>query len=252
MQGCTFEFENISFRYPGREEYALKNVSIKISAGKRLTIVGLNGAGKSTFIKLLIRLYEPGEGRILLNDNKQEYYRIFSVVFQEIQMFAFTVAENISMSEYSKTDLPHAISCIQKAGLGTKILALPKGIDTLVLKVIDKDGIEFSGGENQKLVLARALYKNGPIVVLDEPTAALDALAEERLYNEFDNLIGGKIAISLSHRLSSTRFCDRVAMFEEGRIIEIGTHQELMDRDGRYAEIFGMQAKYYNEEVHTA
>jgi ABC-type multidrug transport system fused ATPase/permease subunit len=258
VKGCTLEFENVSFRYPGSKEYVLKDVSITINAGQRLAIVGLNGAGKSTFVKLMTRLYEPEEGRILLNGvdvrnyDKREYYRLFSVVFQEIQMFAFTVAENVSMSEYGKIDFFHVASCLEKVGIGEKIRALPKGIETSVFKVIDEDGIEFSGGENQKLLLARALYKDAPVVILDEPTAALDALAEEQLYGDFDRLIGDKTAVYISHRLSSTRFCDGVVMFEDGRIIERGTHKELMDRDGRYAELFTLQAKYYKEVAHIA
>ncbi|MBE3583652.1 MAG: ABC transporter ATP-binding protein [Limnochordaceae bacterium] len=257
-QGCSFTVENISFRYPGRQEYALKNVSIQIHAGERLAIVGLNGAGKTTFIKLLTRLYEPEEGRILLNGvdvrtyDRREYYRLFSVVFQEIQLFAFTVAENVSMKEYDKTDPDRVKTCLEKAGLGSKILTLPKGIDTSVLKVIDEGGVEFSGGENQKLALARALYKEGPVVILDEPTAALDALAEAKLYSEFDALIGKRTAIYISHRLASTRFCDRVAVFEGGQIIEMGTHDQLMAKGGRYAELFSIQATYYSEEAQTA
>lgn len=167
-------------------------------------------------------------------------------------MFAFTVAENVSMSEYGKIDSSHVISYIEKAGLGAKIRILPKGIGTSVFKVIDEDGIEFSGGENQKLLLARALYKDAPVVILDEPTAALDALAEEQLYVDFDRLIGDKTAVYISNRLSSTRFCDGVVMFEDGRIIERGTHKELMDRDGRCAELFTLQAKYYKEGAHIA
>jgi ABC-type multidrug transport system fused ATPase/permease subunit len=250
-----FEFEDVSFKYPGREEYALRNLNFRIDAGERLAIVGLNGAGKTTFIKLLTRLYEPESGRILLNGvdiknyNKREYYSLFSVVFQEIEMFAFTVAENVSMKEYKKTNFNEVRMSIDKAGLKSKIDTLQHDIDTTVLKIIDEGGVEFSGGESQKLALARALYKNAPCVVLDEPTAALDSLAEERLYKNFDSLIGSKTAVYISHRLASTRFCDRIAMFECGQIIETGTHDELMRKGGRYAEIFDMQAKYYKEGV---
>lgn len=253
-----FEFENVSFRYPGREEYALQNLSLRIKAGERLAVVGLNGAGKSTFVKLLIRLYEPDEGKILLNGvdvrsyNKQEYWRLFSVVFQEIQLFAFTTAENVSMKEYAKTDMAQVASCVERAGLGPKILALPKGIDTAVFKVLDKDGIEFSGGERQKLALARALYKDRPVLVLDEPTASLDALAEVNLYKEFDTLTGKRTAVYISHRLASTRFCDRVAVFEGGRIIETGTHEQLITASGRYAELFSIQAEFYQKEAQPA
>jgi len=257
-EDLCFELENVSFRYPGREEYALRNVSLRIEPGERLAVVGLNGAGKSTFVKLLTRLYRPTEGRILLNGvdvqehDRREYYRLFSVVFQDIQMFAFTVAENVSMRSYELTDEVRVQESLERAGLGPKIKALPKGLRTPVLKVIDEGGAEFSGGEGQKLALARALYKDGPVVILDEPTAALDAIAEAQLYQQFDGLIGDRTAIYISHRLASTRFCDRVIVFEDGRIIETGTHDELMERGGRYAELFALQAKYYSEEVTTA
>lgn len=252
--GACFEFRNVSFRYPRQDKYVMQDFSFKINAGERLAIVGLNGAGKTTFVKLLARLYEPESGQILLNGvdvkayDKKEYYRLFSTVFQDIQVFAFTVAENISMTDYKLTSKEKVMDSIEKAGLKGKIDSLPNGIDQIMLKVIDEGGVEFSGGENQKLALARALYKDAPIIVLDEPTAALDALAEERLYKEFDRLTAGKTAIYISHRLASTRFCDRVAMFEDGRITECGSHSELMEKGGRYADLFAIQAKYYNEE----
>lgn len=252
-KGLCFEFQNVSFKYPSSDKYALENVSFKMKPGERLAIVGLNGAGKTTFIKLLTRLYEPDSGRILLNGvdiktyNKQEYYNLFSAVFQEIQMFAFTVAENVSMRDYNNTDKDKVRKSVDQAGLKEKIDSLLKGIDTTMLKVIEEDGVEFSGGESQKLALARALYKDACCVILDEPTAALDALAEERLYKKFDSLIGTKTAVYISHRLASTRFCDRVAMFENGHIIESGSHEELIEKGGRYAEIFNMQAKYYKD-----
>lgn len=252
------EFVNVSFRYPGSNRDALQGVSLRVKPGERLAVVGLNGAGKSTFIKLMTRLYEPDEGQILLNGvdartyDKREYQRLFSVVFQDIALFAFTVAENVSMRAYADTDVERAWECLEQAGLGDKIRSLPKGIATPVLKVIDEAGVEFSGGENQKFALARALYKGAPIVILDEPTAALDALAEARLYEQFDALIGDRTAIYISHRLASTRFCDRVVVFESGRIIETGTHDELMKQGGRYAELFALQAHYYQKKVQPA
>lgn len=258
QQGCAFSVENVSFRYPGHADYALRNVSLQIRPGERLAIVGLNGAGKTTFVKLLTRLYEPNEGQILLNGvdirtyDKQEYYKLFSIVFQEIKLFAFTVLENVAMKEHEKTDRARLLACLELAGLAERVKSLPKGVDTSVLKIIDEDGIEFSGGENQKLALARALYKNAPVVILDEPTAALDALAEAKLYREFNELVGRRTAIYISHRLASTRFCDRVAVFEAGRIIEMGTHDELVAKGGRYAELYLLQAKYYREGVQTA
>lgn len=251
--GAVIEFEHVSFKYPGSDQYALYDVSFKMNLREKLAVVGLNGAGKSTFIKLLMRLYKPERGRILLGGadiqtyDRDEYFSLFSAVFQEINTFAFTIAENVSMQEYEKADLPRVRRCLELAGLMDKIDALPKGIDTAMQKTIDLDGVEFSGGETQKLALARALYKDAPFIVLDEPTAALDALAEERLYMEFDRLTRDKTAIYISHRLASTRFCDRVILFENGAIAECGTHDELLAQGGKYAELFGVQAQYYRD-----
>ncbi len=249
-----FVFENVSFKYPKAEKYALKNLNLKLSSGERLAVVGLNGAGKSTFIKLLLRLYEPTEGRILLNGtdiqeyDKNSYYNLFAPVFQEVYLFAFPLAENVSMDTPENTDEEKVTDCLKKAGLEEKLKELPKGIHTELLKVIDDEGIDFSGGEKQKLALARALYKDAQVVVLDEPTAALDALAEYQLYQNFDSMIGDKTAVYISHRLSSTRFCKHVAMFVEGEMKEYGTHESLLALDGAYAEMFKVQAQYYVEE----
>lgn len=250
----TFVFDNVSFKYPKSEKYALKNLNLTVKAGERLAVVGLNGAGKSTFIKLLLRLYEPTEGRIFLNGedvskyNKKSYYDLFSAVFQDVHLFAFPLSENVSMDTTDRTDKERAKKCLIDAGLGEKLSTLQKGIDTPILKVIDDDGVDFSGGEKQKLALARALYKDSPIVVLDEPTAALDALAEAKLYNDFDRLIGNKTSVYISHRLSSTQFCDHVAMFKDGEMVEYGTHESLMEAKGPYSEMFEVQAQYYLEE----
>ena len=251
MESCEFEFRNVSFRYPKSEKYALKNLSLKLNAGERLAVVGLNGAGKSTFIKLLLRLYEPTEGEILLNGvdirkyNKRSYYRLFAPVFQDVELFAFPLAENVSMQSPEKTDKRRAENCLNAAGFADKLAKLPHGVDTEILKVIHDDGVDLSGGEKQKLALARALYKDAPVVVLDEPTAALDAIAESRLYNDFDRLTGGKTAVYISHRLSSTQFCNNVAMFRDGELCEYGTHESLMRKNGEYAEMFRLQAQYY-------
>lgn len=250
-ESYEFEFKNVSFKYPKAENYALKNLSLTLKAGQRLAVVGLNGAGKSTFIKLLLRLYEPTEGEILLNGinvqkySKTSYYRIFAPVFQDVNLFAFPLAENVSMKSPESTDKKLAENCLENAGLGEKLKELPSGIDTEILKVIYNDGTDLSGGEKQKLALARALYKDAPVVVLDEPTAALDALAESRLYGDFDKLIGGKTAVYISHRLSSTQFCNEVAMFKDGEMVELGTHKELLEKGGAYAEMFRIQAQYY-------
>lgn len=253
-----FTFRNVSFKYPKAENYALKNVNLTLKAGERLAVVGLNGAGKSTFIKLLMRLYEPTEGEILLNGvnikeyNKNSYYSIFSPAFQEVNLFAFPLFMNVSMLSEEQTDKQRAEQCVIASGLEEKLKELDKGIDTEMLKVIYDDGTDLSGGEKQKLALARALYKNAPVVVLDEPTAALDALAESKLYGDFDKFIGNKTAVYISHRLSSTQFCDKVAMFKDGSIIEYGTHSELMKMGGEYSNMFSVQAQYYidsREEV---
>ena len=250
----VFTFENVSFRYKGQEKYALKNLNITITAGEKLAVVGLNGAGKSTFIKLLLRLYDVTEGRILMNGtdirrfDRAEYYRLFSPAFQDVTVFAFPMAENVSMSPPDETDRERAERCVREAGLGEKTDKLEKGIDTELLKVLYDDGVDLSGGEKQKLALARALYKGSDVIVLDEPTAALDALAEYRLYKSFNGLVGHRTAVYISHRLSSTRFCDRVAMFKDGEMTETGTHEELMAKNGDYAEMFRVQAQYYVED----
>ncbi|MDE5576223.1 MAG: ABC transporter ATP-binding protein/permease [Oscillospiraceae bacterium] len=249
-----FTFENVSFRYKGQENYALKNINITLTPGEKLAVVGLNGAGKTTFIKLLLRLYDVTEGRILLNGtdirsfDRAEYFRMFAPAFQDVTVFAFPMSENVSMSEPFNTDKDRAEKMLRSAGLGEKIDSLEKGVDTELLKVLYDDGIDLSGGEKQKLALARALYKDSKIIVLDEPTAALDALAEYRLYQSFDGMIGKKTAVYISHRLSSTRFCDRVAMFAKGEMVETGTHEQLMELDGEYAEMFRVQAQYYVED----
>lgn len=248
------EFKNVSFKYPKTDKYIYKNLSLKIKKGQRLAIVGINGAGKTTFVKLLCRLYEPTSGEILINGiniqsfSKEEYYKSLSVVFQDIKTFAFTVAENVSLESLEDVDREKVLQCIEKAGVGDKINSLQKGIDTSLLKILDGEGVELSGGENQKLALARALYKNGKIVILDEPTSALDAVAEYNIYKGFDELIGDKTAIYISHRLASTKFCDVIAFFENGEIVEYGTHEELLKKNGKYSDMFNIQAQYYKEE----
>ena len=258
FKSYEFTFENVSFKYPRSENYALREVNITLKAGERLAIVGLNGAGKSTFIKLLLRLYEPTEGRILLNGKdvrtytRESYYHIFAPVFQDVNLFAFPFVQNVSMKPVAETDRDFAEKCIRDADLGEKLDSLPHGLDTELLKIIHDDGVDFSGGQRQKLALARSLYKQAPVVILDEPTAALDALAESRMYQDFDKLIGGKTSVYISHRLSSTRFCNNVAMFKNGRLIEYGTHDSLMQQGGEYAKMFEVQAQYYvaEEEQH--
>lgn len=258
--GTPLEFvlEDVGFRYPGAESWALRRVNLRIEAGKRLAIVGVNGAGKSTLVKLLTRLYEVGEGRILLNGidirrfDRIAYYELFSPVFQNVEVFAFPLAENVSMKTPQQTNRERAREVLQKAGLSDKLARLEKGVDTEILKVIHDDGIDLSGGERQKLALARALYKDAPVVVLDEPTAALDPLAESQLYQDFDALIGGKTSVYISHRLSSTRFCDAIALFKDGQLAEYGSHESLMAAGGDYEAMFSVQAQWYRNKEATS
>lgn len=252
-----FEFKNVSFKYPNSETYALRNLNLTFKPGERLAVVGLNGAGKTTMVKLLTRLYDVSEGCILLNGidvrtyNRESYYKAFSPIFQEVELFAFPMAENVSMLSPGNTDNKKAEELLDLAGLGDKVRSLKNGVTTELLKVLSEDGIDLSGGEKQKLALARALYKNAPVVVLDEPTSALDALAEYKLYMDFDKLIGGKTALFISHRLSSTRFCDNVAMFKVGEMVEYGTHESLLAGNGEYADMFNIQAQYYKDKENT-
>lgn len=249
-----FRFENVSFKYPGHDNYVLKNVNLTIKNGAKLAVVGVNGAGKTTFIKLMMKLYEPSEGRILLNGvdikeyNREEYFKLFSPVFQNVECFAMPIYQNISFAEEDKTDMNKINEVLEQSGLSEKINSYEKGIHTNLLKIFDKEGIDLSGGEKQRLAMARALYKDGKVVILDEPTAALDALAEDRMYREFENMIQGKTAVFISHRLGSTRFCDKIAMFEDGTIVEEGTHEELMAKNGKYAYMFGIQSQYYEKK----
>lgn len=250
----TIEFHDVSYRYLKAEKDAVSHLNLILHPGEKLAVVGLNGAGKTTMIKLLLRLYDPTEGCVTLNGTdvrkfkREDYYRLFSPVFQDVEIFAFPMAENISMKVPEDTDRKRAEDVAFEAGLQEKVLSLRKGIDTELLKIVDEEGVDLSGGEKQKLALARALYKAAPVVVLDEPTSALDALAEQQLYERFDHMIGKKSAVYISHRLASTRFCDRVAMFRDGAMVEYGSHEELMAKGGEYAHMFEVQAQYYQEE----
>ena len=249
----VFEFEDVTFRYEGQSKNALEHISLKIPYGQRLAIVGLNGAGKTTFIKLLAGFYKPTEGRITLNGRdtsemrRDDLLKYFSAVFQNVEEYPFTVAENVSMKRYADTDVKKVEECLERCGLSERIDKLDAGIRTQVLKVIEKDGADFSGGEKQKLALARALYRDAPVIVLDEPTSALDPLAEERLYKSFNDLIGDRTGVFISHRLSSTGFCDKIAMFEDSHLVEYGSHDELTARKGKYYELYETQAQFYRE-----
>lgn len=247
----TIEFRQVSFRYPSIQEYVLKDVNIVIEQGQHLSVVGLNGAGKTTFIKLLCRLYDVNEGEILLNGinikeyDYDDYMKELAVVFQDFKLFALSMRENITLGDSEKENQDLGTVC-ELSGLSEKINSLPKGLDTQIYKFFDQEGIEPSGGEMQKIAIARALYKDAPVVVLDEPTAALDPIAEYEIYSHFDELVGGKTAIYISHRLSSCKFCDRIAVFADKTIREYGSHEELVNRpEGIYAKMFAAQAQYY-------
>lgn len=249
--GHTIEFRNVSFTYPNTDVEVLKGVNVTLRQGEHLSVVGLNGAGKTTFVKLLCRLYDPTEGEILLDGvnikeyNYNEYMRLFSPVFQDFKLFAFSIKENIALNDDKCSD-EELSGLIEQVGLKDKIASLEKGVDTILFKAFDENGIEPSGGEQQKMAIARALYKKSPVVILDEPTAALDPVAEYDIYRQFHTLVGGKTAIYISHRLSSCKFCDRIAVFSEGVIKEYGTHDELILLNGGiYAEMFKAQSKYY-------
>ncbi len=242
-------FEDVSFTYPRAESPTLRHLNLTLKPGEKLAVVGENGAGKTTMVKLLLRLYEPDEGRILLGGrdirtlSPEAYASLFSVVFQDFRLFAFSVAENVALDRLERERLEKAL---EQAGLTETLAKLPQGADSLVSKQFDEKGVEFSGGERQKIAIARALYKGAPIVVMDEPTAALDPLAEAEIYDHLGALVGGRTALFISHRLSSCRFCDEVAVFEKGTVTQLGSHEALMAQDGPYRRMFSAQAKYYN------
>lgn len=245
----VIEFRNVGFRYSGSDTWALRDVNLTLKPETKLAVVGENGAGKTTFVKLLTRLYDPTEGVIMMDGipiqeyDYDSYMSAFSAVFQDYRLFSFSLEENVTLA--SPADERRVENILRRVGLGEKLDDLPKGIHTAVYKNFDENGFEPSGGEGQRIALARALYKDAPIVVLDEPTAALDPRAEFELYQHFNELTKGKTAVYISHRLSSTRFCDEIAVFAGGRIVERGTHEELMERKGAYAELFEMQAQFY-------
>ena len=244
------EFRNVSFKYPRTENYVLRNVNLKFRIGEKLAVVGMNGSGKTTFIKLLCRLYDPTEGEILLNNvdirkyDYEEYMSIFSVVFQDFKLFSFGLGQNVAASFDYDEEL--AKKCLEKAGFYNRLQRMKKGLETSIYKDLDEEGVEISGGEAQKIALARALYKNAPFIILDEPTAALDPVAEYEVYSKFNEIVQDKTAIYISHRLSSCRFCDVIAVFDDGQIVQRGVHDKLLqDMHGRYYELWKAQAQYY-------
>lgn len=249
---ARIEFKNVSFKYPGAENYALKNVSITLEPGQRYAVVGKNGSGKTTFIKLICRFYDVEEGAILINgvDIREydiaAYRKLFSVVFQDFDVFSFTVGQDTAVAE--TYDSERLWSCLESAGLKERIEYLPDQADTYVTRDLAENGVDFSGGEQQKLTLARALYKNSPIIILDEPAAALDPIAEYDMYTRFNGFVGDKTAIYISHRLSSCRFCANIIVFDLGRIVQAGSHESLLnDEEGKYYQLWHAQSQYYAE-----
>ncbi len=249
----TIEFRNVSFRYPGSETDVLENVSITLHAGRKQALVGANGAGKTTFVKLLCRLYDPTEGQILLDSTDireydyDQYLNLFSFVFQDFKLFALPLGQNIAASETCDTE--RAEDCIRKAALEDRYREMPDGLETCLYHDLSEKGVEISGGEAQKIALARALYKGSPVIVLDEPTAALDPIAEAQVYAGFSSMVEDRTAVYISHRLSSCQFCDEITVFDKGRIVQQGTHAELLENpEGKYRELWDAQAQYYIEQ----
>lgn len=248
------EFRDVSFKYQGAEDYALKHINLSLNVGERLAVVGMNGSGKTTFIKLLCRLYDPTEGEIFMNDfnvrkyDYRQYLDLFSVVFQDYKLLSVPLGNNVASSD--RWDTAKVEQLLDEVGFGDRYSKMPKKLDTPLYKDFDEDGVNVSGGEAQKIALARALYKDAPFIILDEPTAALDPIAEAEIYSKFDEIVGDKTAIYISHRLSSCRFCDKIAVFDHGEIVQIGTHEELLaDPTGKYYELWHAQAQYYTEKT---
>ena len=248
--------ENVSFRYPAAGKDTLSHISLVLHPGEKLAVVGLNGAGKTTLIKLLCGFLDPTEGKVLLDGrdirdyNRRDYYKMFSAVFQNFSLLATTIAANVAQTE-TGIQMSRVKNCIAKAGLTEKIESLPGQYEEKLNRDIHEDAVMLSGGETQRLMLARALYKNAPFVMLDEPTAALDPIAEADMYNKYHEMTMGRSSVYISHRLASTRFCDRIILIEDGQVTEEGTHEELMAQKGHYAELFEVQSKYYRKEVDT-
>lgn len=249
------EIKDLSFTYPETDKVILDNINLTINAGERLALVGVNGAGKTTLVKLLSGLYKPTSGSIKINGtdisaiNRDEYYKSVSAVFQEARIMPCSILENVSMLPAGESDTERFDFCIRQAGLYEKTQNLPEKENTLLVKNVNENAVELSGGEIQRLLLARAIYKNAPTLILDEPTAALDPIAENEIYLKYSEISKNKTSIYISHRLSSTRFCDRIVLLDDASIAEEGTHEELMARSGKYAEMFRTQSKYYEEEA---
>ena len=246
-----FEFRHVWFKYPGSGQYVLRDINLKWRIGEKMALVGRNGCGKSTLVKLLCRLYDPTRGEITLNGvdirkyDYEEYMALFAVVFQDSKLFSFSVAENVAAS--TEFDAERVEDCVRRSGLSERFDSMPDGIDTYLYKDFDEHGVEISGGETQKICLARAIYKGSPFVVLDEPTAALDPISEHDIYTKFNSIVGTRTAIYISHRLSSCRFCDEITVMEHGEIVERGSHDDLIAAGGNYSRLWSAQAEYYKD-----
>ena len=251
-ESYELKLKNVSFRYPGAAADTIHDLSLTVHQGEKLAIVGLNGAGKTTLVKLLCGLLDPTQGAVLLNGrdirafDRKKYYALFSAVFQEFSVLDVTIAEQIAQTA-ENIDYDRITDCVEKAGLTSMIEKLPEGLQTHMGREVYLDGVLFSGGQMQRLMLARALYKNGPILLLDEPTAALDPIAENDIYMKYNDMTAGKTSVFISHRLASTRFCDRIIFIADGNIAEEGTHESLLARGGAYAKLFEVQSRYYQE-----
>jgi ATP-binding cassette subfamily B protein/ATP-binding cassette subfamily C protein len=254
------EFRNVSFRYENSSAYALKNVSLSIPYGQKLSVVGMNGAGKTTLIKLLLRLYAPTEGQILMNGIDiascpiEQYYGLFSVVFQDYRLLAATIRENITCGnadangrQAEQTEQADGLlaDSLAKSGIYGAVQRLPNGAETQLYRLFDQEGAELSGGEEQRLAISRALYKKAPVIIWDEPTAALDPKTEYEIYASMERIIENKTSIYISHRMTSCIFCDRVAVFHEGELVQYGSHEQLIRQRDKYAQMFAAQAQYY-------
>ncbi len=250
---CEIEFKNVSYAYFGAEKPTINNISFTLHKGEKLALVGLNGAGKTTLVKLMCGIYEPTGGEILLNGvpvneyNREEYFGLFSTVFQDLSSLAASVSENLTGKTAENIDRAKMFDCMRKAGIYDKIMSLPQKEETPLVRGVYENAAELSGGETQKLALAKALYKDAPVLLLDEPTAALDPIAEQEMYLRYADFSKGKSSVFISHRLASTRFCDRIMLIENGVIAEMGTHSELMETNGKYAELYNLQSSYYND-----
>lgn len=246
--------ENVCYRYEGEEKDTIKNLNLTIRPGEKLALVGMNGAGKTTLVKLICGFFHPTSGKILLDGvdistlNQKEYFKEFAVVFQDVSTFSFSLEDNVSCASEESVDAEKLEDCLKKVDLWEKVCELEFGVKTMMNKDLDAKGVTLSGGELQKLMLARALYKDAPVVILDEPTAALDPIAESNMYEKYYNLTREKTSIFISHRLSSTRFCDRILFMEDGVVTEQGSHEELMKKAGAYAQMFEVQAHYYQKK----